>query len=295
MAAFRNIFGPALGLVIAAGTAQAAVRVDFEGLTPSVSGVRADAAISDFYNGGSSKVPGTASPVAAGATQGIGVVFDANALVTETAAGGNGGTSSVFGLTRNLLLENGSLLTGSSALGTAAAYTNGDAITLTLAGGFNDGLSFFFNALSDLTVSLLRADGSVLLSEQITFASTALCPITESSCQWNAASLPFVGTAFGVRFAGAAAGFALDNITFGSLDPLSALPGSGTGGSGGTGGTGGSGGTGGGTGGGGVPGIGDGGGIPVAPIPEPSTYAMMVLGLGLVGWMAHRRRKTGAA
>ena len=29
------------------------------------------------------------------------------------------------------------------------------------------------------------------------------------------------------------------------------------------------------------------------PIPEPETYALMVAGLGLVGWVASRRRKVG--
>jgi hypothetical protein len=32
-------------------------------------------------------------------------------------------------------------------------------------------------------------------------------------------------------------------------------------------------------------------GLPVAAIPEPSTYALMLAGLGLVGFVAHRRRK----
>jgi len=31
--------------------------------------------------------------------------------------------------------------------------------------------------------------------------------------------------------------------------------------------------------------------ISVAPVPEPETYAMLIAGLGLMGLMAHRRRK----
>lgn len=30
----------------------------------------------------------------------------------------------------------------------------------------------------------------------------------------------------------------------------------------------------------------------IAPVPEPSTYAMMLAGLGLVGWVAAKRRKS---
>jgi hypothetical protein len=33
-------------------------------------------------------------------------------------------------------------------------------------------------------------------------------------------------------------------------------------------------------------------GLPVAAIPEPSTYALMLAGLVLVGFVAHRRRKS---
>ena len=35
-----------------------------------------------------------------------------------------------------------------------------------------------------------------------------------------------------------------------------------------------------------------GGNVAVSPIPEPETYAMMMAGLGLVGFMARRRKKT---
>jgi hypothetical protein len=31
----------------------------------------------------------------------------------------------------------------------------------------------------------------------------------------------------------------------------------------------------------------------LAPVPEPETYALMLAGLGLVGWVASRRRKVG--
>lgn len=46
-----------------------------------------------------------------------------------------------------------------------------------------------------------------------------------------------------------------------------------------------------------VPAVGDSGEFnfkfEVAPVPEPETYALMLAGLGLVGWAAHRRRKAG--
>ena len=32
--------------------------------------------------------------------------------------------------------------------------------------------------------------------------------------------------------------------------------------------------------------------ITAAPVPEPETYAMMLVGLGMLGWVAHKRRKT---
>jgi hypothetical protein len=45
----------------------------------------------------------------------------------------------------------------------------------------------------------------------------------------------------------------------------------------------------------GVPGIPGSPWDPVIPVPEPSTYAMMLLGLGLVAWLARRRRTGGGA
>uniref|UniRef100_UPI0035CC30BF PEPxxWA-CTERM sorting domain-containing protein n=1 Tax=uncultured Sphingomonas sp. TaxID=158754 RepID=UPI0035CC30BF len=65
---------------------------------------------------------------------------------------------------------------------------------------------------------------------------------------------------------------------------------SGDGGSGG-GGSGGGGTGGGGTGGGGTGGGGTGGGPPIAAVPEPATWAIMVLGFGFAGIAARRARR----
>jgi hypothetical protein len=264
-------------LALAAPLALAAdpVRITFEGLTQNVGGFRDDVAVSDFYAGGSSKVPGSAISVTFGALPGLGVSFSPNTLVTETAAGGNNGRAESFGATRSLLLENGTALPSSAALGNAVAFSGTSSfITLTFTAGFSSGLSFFFNAASDLTVSILRQDGSVITSDDFTFSSTTLCPGVETRCAWNAASLAFTGTAFGVTFAGLPSDFAIDNVTLGQLDPFGPLN------------------NGGGNNGGGD----DGGGVvPVTPIPEPSTYALMALGLGLVAWMARRRRTVAPA
>jgi hypothetical protein len=37
------------------------------------------------------------------------------------------------------------------------------------------------------------------------------------------------------------------------------------------------------------------GGVAIAPVPEPGTYALMLAGLGAVGFVAARRKKIGGA
>lgn len=267
----------------------APVRVDFEGLSPAAEdGTKSNVRVGTFYDGGSSLSIATGASVAAGPLPSLGVTFSASATVTETSLGGNGGMTSAFGLTRNLLLPDGTSLLNSAALGTGVVYGDGVSfVDVSFAEGFSSGLSFFFNTLSDLNVAVLRQDGTALASADFRLPSTGLCPTGQSRCEWNAATLEFSGTAYGVRFAGTQGDFALDNVTLGQLDPLGALITGGSGGGDSGGGTGGGsgGGTGGGTGGnpGGTP-------TPVTPVPEPGTYLLMALGLGWVVWATRQAR-----
>jgi PEP-CTERM motif len=277
----------------------APVRMDFEGLTRAAEdGTKANVLVGDFYQGGSSLSISTGAAVAAGPLPSLGVSFSASATVTETSLGGNGGMTSAFGATRNLLLPNGTSLLNSAALGTGVVYGDGVSfVDVSFAEGFSSGLSFFFNTLSDLNVAVLRQDGTALASADFRLPSTGLCPTGQSRCEWNAATLEFSGTAYGVRFAGTQGDFALDNITLGQLDPLGALvTGGGSGGGSSGGGSSGGGSSGGGSSGGGSSGGGSSGGDPnpppgpVTPIPEPGTYLLMAMGLAWVVWATRQAR-----
>jgi PEP-CTERM motif len=280
----------AVALISPTAWSAAPVRLDFEGLSPLVNGERPNVLVGTYYSGGSSSSVVDGAAVAAGVTPSLGVSFSEGAVAAETALGGNGGLVSVFGTTRNLLLTSGTSVLGSAALGTGVVFARSlnpeslvGQINLGFTEGFTTGLSFFFNALSDVNVSVLSRDGTSMASADFRLPSTGLCPTGQSRCEWNAATLAFEGTAYGVLFEGTAGDFALDNITLGQLDPLGALV---TGGSG----------TGGGTSGGGTSGGGTGTGetpttptTPVTPIPEPSTYALMALGLAWVAWVTRRQ------
>lgn len=262
------------------------VRLDLEGLTVLSGGIREDVAVSDFYNGGSSKVPGSTAPVVSGPSPRLGVVFSSNALAAETSQGGRGGQHAVFGQARDLTLEDGSVLAASTALGFGALVSGGmDYISLAYEFGFDNGLSFFFNSDTDLRVSVFSNTGSLLASEDLRLSgSGGSCSAGAAGtrCSWVAASVPFLGTAYGVVISGLSGDFALDNITLGMLDPLGAIP---------------------------TPSTPPGPVTPVVPpvvpvtppptpitpIPEPGTYGMMALGVAGVWWAARRRRAQPAA
>lgn len=277
MSSVKSVLPAAVLAVHLGAMAADPVRMQFEGLTLDVGGTRSDVAVSDYYNGGSSKdLPTGTTPVVTGPLPALGIAF-AGAAVTETAAAG--GESPSFGLTRELLLADGTVVPSSNALGVGVVYAlAGNAFSLSVDPalvGFNDALSFFYNANSDLQVSVLTSTGPLA---GVTFSSTGLCAGLEPRCKWVAASLSFAGTLTGVQFTGS--DFALDNLTLGQVDPYGPLLANG-GGNGGNGG--------------GGNGNGNGGGVvppgPVEPIPEPSTYALMALGLGLVAWATRRKQR----
>ena len=239
------------------------IQLKFEGLsvTTSVGGVAStrDVSVDTYYNGGSSKSTDAAgSPVQTGPS--LGVVFGGNAIAT--ASSDTGGDLGTFNKQRSLVM--GGASNKSDALGTGALYAKGDinketSFTIEVAGGFNDGLSFFYNASGNVEVSIRNAADVELKGFTFPSVIPGLKECTEfgnNRCIWAEAELAFLGDATKVVFSGLSFDFLLDNITLGSLDALNAS-------------------------------------APAPAVPEPSTYALMLLGLAAVGFSATRRRKNG--
>lgn len=237
------------------------IQLKFEGLsvTTSVGGVAStrDVVVDAYYNGGSSK-SSDGSAVKFGPS--LGVTFGGNAVAT--ASSDTGGDLGTFNKQRSLVMGGSS--STSDALGTGALYAKGDvnketSFTIGVAGGFNDGLSFFYNAAGNVEVSIRNAADVELKSFTFPSVVPGIKECTEfgnNRCIWAAAELAFVGEASKVVFSGLSFDFLLDNITLGSLDPLNAT-------------------------------------VSAPPVPEPSTYALMVMGLAALGYTAARRRQNG--
>jgi hypothetical protein len=245
----------------------ATVQLQFEGLTAAdAAGGRADVAVDAYYNGGTSKNLQTNAPVQAGPD--LGVVFTGIAAATESLVD-NQGTADTFRRTRTLLLADGSSVQ-SDELGTGALYAAGAvpgaqaSFTMNVAAGFNDSLSFFYNAgqAGGLSVTIASILNGANLSATSNFPEVAGCLQSQNSrCIWAQASMNFQGLATSVTFSGLAFDFLIDNITLSSLNPrtLSVTP----------------------------PPVEP----PTNPIPEPSTYALMLLGLAALGVAARRRAR----
>jgi hypothetical protein len=244
----------------------AAVQLQFEGLTVTDgAGRRPDVAVDQFYNGGVSRDAVTNGAAQTGPN--LGIVFTGTAITTESQVD-NQGFGDTFRRARTLLLADGTSVQ-STELGTGALYARGSAdspstITMDIAGGFNDSLSFFYNAgqAGGLNVSITSVSGGTTLTTTNTFPSVDVCVGNlNNRCNWAEASMTFLGLATRVTFSGLAFDFLIDNITLNSVDPrtLSVTP----------------------------PPVEP----PINPIPEPSTYALMALGLAAVVLAARRRQR----
>jgi hypothetical protein len=126
---------------------------------------------------------------------------------------------------------------------------------LDVTNGFDTGFSFFYSSSTAATINVyggLGGTGDILASLNLVgqFSDNCAGDPTGQFCNWTAVGVNFSGTAFSIDFGGTANQTAYDNITFGSATP-------------------------------------GGGGNAV---PEPNTWAMMLLGFGAAGYAMRRRR-----
>lgn len=119
---------------------------------------------------------------------------------------------------------------------------------------FNNGFSFYYASigLANLVVTALDANDGIL--GEFTFSGSQSCAANEGAfCQWSQGGNEFLSFGAVAQLVFSGQGVLIDNITIGSFDPSTR---------------------------------------PVTqPIPEPSTYALMALGLTAVGLAARRRQR----
>ena len=197
--------------------AASVITLDFEGAGNQ-------AALLDFYNGGTDSAGNSGSN--------YGVSFGGNALsLVDADAGGSG----------NFANE--------PSPSTIMFFLSGTAV-LNYAPGFTSGFSFYYSSSTDADVNVYSGEnatgtllGTIHLNAQA-FNGCSGDP-TGQFCNWSAAGVAFAGIAKSIDFGGTVNQTGYDNITFGSSVPT---------------------------------------------IPEPSTYALMALGLAGVGAIARRRK-----
>lgn len=137
-------------------------------------------------------------------------------------------------------------------VGVSALAFTVDSPILNYASGFGTGFSFYYASQGSVTVTLYSGlDGTGSIIGSGSFIGTPTCDLDDNSnCAWALAAIAVNGTALSVKLDGIARQTLFDNVTFGSLAPI------------------------------------DG----VVPVPEPSAYALMAIGLLGVGLAVRRRR-----
>lgn len=181
------------------------LQLSFEGIVPIVNNERPDTQPGNSY---------------------VGVTFNADAYVAESAQ--NLGWLTAVPISRNLLLSNGTLLENDSRLGSAVLVSNSTEIIIELDQAYTD-VSFFYASLSQANFYLKNSSGQWVGGAELTSTPQEISqPILR---QWNAV-YAYAGDIYGLKIVSFGAyEFAIDSVTFGSIDPLpTASPGGGGGG-----------------------------------------------------------------
>lgn len=138
-----------------------------------------------------------------------------------------------------------------TGVGVSALYFLDSSPVLNYSQGFGLAFSFYYASSGGIEVTLYDGlDGSGAVVGSGIFAKTELCTLEDNAyCAWALGAVQVAGTARSVRLGGLDNQTLYDNVTFGSLTPI------------------------------------DG----VIPVPEPSSSALLLLGLAGLGLAARRR------
>lgn len=136
--------------------------------------------------------------------------------------------------------------------GENALYFVTSTVVVDVAIGFENALSFAYTG----NAANIKVFGKVGNTFVTLFSSDLTAPPNcddgdHDNCNWSIYSVEFSGVAYRLEFGGQPNKTLYDNITFGYKDPIGILP---------------------------------------PPVPEPSTYGLMLLGLAGLGAVARRRR-----
>jgi len=220
-------------------------------------GIADSARINGFYNGGTDS--------AGNMGVNYGVLFGTNSLAAiDRDAGGNGN------------FEN------EPSPSTAMFFLTGSAV-LNYSPGFTGGFSFYYSSEKNAVVNVydgLNASGNVVGTILLEPQSSRNCNTANNNdfCNWTQTGVTFSSLAKSIDFGGTVNLIGYDNMKFGVDTPQvppvipPVIPPI-NGGSGPI-----------------IPPGGNNGGV-VNPIPEPSTYALMLLGLAAMAIVARRRRQ----